>query len=95
VLTLTGQAVEAIRSLTSEPGLPPDTGLRIAPEGSDQPSLRLSLAQGPETGDAVIEDSGVRVFVQSEAAPILDDKALDAQVNDEGQVSFLLAQQPA
>jgi hypothetical protein len=35
----------------------------------------------------------VQVFVQPDAAPALDDKALDAQVNQDGEVSFLLQRQ--
>jgi iron-sulfur cluster assembly protein len=92
VLTLTDQAVTAIRNLTTRPGLPAETGLRIAPQdgGSD---LALSLADGPQDGDQVIEEADVQVFVQPDAAAALDDKALDAQVNEDGQVSFLLQRQ--
>jgi hypothetical protein len=32
----------------------------------------------------------VQVYVQPDAAPALDDKALDAQVSEDGQVSFRL-----
>jgi Fe-S cluster assembly iron-binding protein IscA len=92
VLTLTDQAVAAIRNLTTRPGLPAETGLRIAPQdgGAD---LALSLADGPQDGDQVIEEADVQVFVQPDAAAALDDKALDAQVNEDGQVSFLLQRQ--
>lgn len=92
MLTLTGPAVEAIRSLTTQPGLPANTGLRIAPE-DDEAGLSLSLSEGPQTGDEVIETAGVRVFLQTEAAHMLDDKALDAEIDDEG-VMFRLGMQP-
>lgn len=90
MLTLTGQAVDAIKTLTSEPGLPADTGLRIASQGDDTSSLAVSLADGPQPGDEVVESEGVRVFVGSGAAPMLADKALDAQVSEQGRVSFML-----
>jgi iron-sulfur cluster assembly protein len=93
LLTLTGPAVEAIRTLTTQPGLPSETGLRIAPEDTDGGSLTLSVSDGPQAGDEVIEAEGVRVFVQSEAAVILDDKALDAEVDEQG-VTFRLGMQP-
>jgi iron-sulfur cluster assembly protein len=93
VLTLTDQAVTAIRNLTSQPGLPPDTGLRIAPEDGGAGGLALSLADGPEAGDQVIDEGDVHVFVESEAAATLDDQALDAQVSQEGEVSFVLQPQ--
>lgn len=93
MLTLTDQAVAAIRNLTTRPGLPAETGLRIAPQGDGTDGLALSLSDGPLAGDQVIEEADVQVFVQPDAAPVLDDKALDAQVNEDGQVSFLLQRQ--
>jgi Fe-S cluster assembly iron-binding protein IscA len=55
--------------------------------------LALSLSDGPQPGDEVIEEADVHVFVQHEAAPVLADKALDAQVNENGEMSFLIQQQ--
>jgi iron-sulfur cluster assembly protein len=85
VLTLTEQAVATIRDLTARPGLPEQTGLRIAPESG---GLALSLTAGPQAGDQVIEEADVRVYVQPDAAATLADKALDAQVGEDGAVSF-------
>ena len=93
MLTLTDQAVSAIRGLTTRPGLAEETGLRIAPQDGDTGGLALSLTDGPEAGDQVIEESDVHVFVQSDAAAVLEDKALDAQVNEDGEVSFQLQSQ--
>jgi iron-sulfur cluster assembly protein len=93
MLTLTDQAVSAIRSLTTRPGLPEQTGLRIAPGEADSGGLSLSLSDGPQAGDRVIEETDVQVFVEPEAAAALDDKELDAQVSENGEVSFLLQPQ--
>jgi Fe-S cluster assembly iron-binding protein IscA len=93
MLTLTNQAVAAIRDLTTQPGLPAETGLRISPEDGGAGGLALSLSDGPQAGDQVIEESDVQVFVQSDAVASLDDKALDAQVNEDGEVSFMLQSQ--
>ena len=93
MLTLTDHAVAAIRNLTSQPKLPAETGLRIAPEDGSAGGVALSLADGPRAGDQVIEEADVRVFVQPDAAAALDDKALDAQVNEDGEVSFQLQSQ--
>jgi Fe-S cluster assembly iron-binding protein IscA len=94
VLTLTDQAVVAIRNLTTQPGLPAQTGLRIAPQDGDTDSgLAVSLTEGPQAGDQVIEEADVQVFVQPDAAVTLDDKALDAQVNEDGAVAFLIQRQ--
>jgi Fe-S cluster assembly iron-binding protein IscA len=90
MLTLTDQAVAVIRDLTTQPGLPTETGLRIARQDGGAGGLALSLAQGPQAGDQVIEDAGVQIYVQPDAAAALDDKALDARVNETGEVSFQL-----
>jgi Fe-S cluster assembly iron-binding protein IscA len=90
VLTLTDEAVSALRELTTQPGLPAQAGLRIAPQESDAAGLALSLAEGPQAGDQVIEDAGVHVYVDSDAAAALDDKALDARIGETGEVSFQL-----
>jgi iron-sulfur cluster assembly protein len=92
VLTLTDQAVDAIRNLTTRPGLPAETGLRIAPQDGGN-ELALSLADGPQAGDQVVEEADVQVFLQPDAAAALEDKALDAQVNEDGVVSFLVQSQ--
>ena len=93
MLTLTDQAVAAIRNLTTRPGLPAETGLRIAPEDGDAGGLALSLSDGPQAGDQVIEEADVQVYVQPEVAAALDDRALDARVGEDGEVSFLLQHQ--
>jgi Fe-S cluster assembly iron-binding protein IscA len=67
--------------------------LRIAPESADGSSLTLSVSDGPHAGDEVIEAEGVRVFVQADAAAVLGDKALDAEVDEQG-VTFRLGIQP-
>jgi len=93
MLTLTDQAVAAIRNLTTRPGLPAQTGLRIAPGEADTGGLSLSLSDGPQAGDQVIEETDVQVFLQPETADALEDKELDAQIGEDGEVAFLLQPQ--
>ena len=93
MLTLTDQAVAAIRNLTTRPGLPTQTGLRIAQGEADTGGLELSLSDGPQAGDRVIEETDIQVFLQPEAADALEDKELDAQVSEDSEVSFLLQPQ--
>lgn len=95
MLTLTDSAVSAIRTLTSQPELPKETGLRIMTQGEGAPSFQLALADGPVAGDQVVEEGGARVFVEAAAAAELDDKALDAQVNEQGDLAFRIANQGA
>lgn len=92
MLTLTDRAAETIRTLTSQPGIPADTGLRMSLQDSDAGTLALSL-EGPQPDDSVIEDSGARVFVQRDAAAIVDDRELDAQLDEQGRASFMLGNQ--
>jgi iron-sulfur cluster assembly protein len=93
MLTLTDGAVSAIRSLTSQPELPVQTGLRIVAQGEEAASFHLALAEGPVAGDQVVEEGGARVFVEPAAAAVLEDKALDAQVNEQGSVAFSVSDQ--
>jgi iron-sulfur cluster assembly protein len=92
MLTITDSAASAIRSLTSQPDLPVDTGLRIMKQGA-APSFELALTEGPAAGDQVVEEGGARVFLEPAAAGALEDKALDAQVNDQGDLSFRISDQ--
>ena len=95
MLVLTDNAVSAIRSLTSQPELPVATGLRIMAQGEGVPSLQLTLAEGPVAGDEVLEEDGARVFLEPAAAAVLDGKALDAQVDEQGQVAFSVSEPSA
>lgn len=93
MVTLTDGAVSAIRSLTSQPDLPEETGLRIMWQGDGTQRFQLALAEGPAAGDEVIESGGARVFVESGAAGVLEDKALDAQMDEQGSIAFLIGDQ--
>jgi iron-sulfur cluster assembly protein len=93
MLAITDNAVAVIRDLTGTQNAPDGAGLRIATDASAG-SLTLSLAPQPEEGDQVLDASGARLFLDSGAAQVLDDKALDAAVDDQGAVQFAVAEQP-
>ncbi len=93
MLTLTDRAAATIRTLTSQPGIPADTGLRMSLQDSEAGTLALSL-ESPQPDDAIIEDGGARVFVQRDAADIVEDRELDAELDDQGRASFMLSTQP-
>lgn len=93
MLTVTNNAAAAIRSLTSQPDIPDGAGLRIAADQSAG-ALQLSVAPAPEQGDQVVDDSGARLFLDTDAALLLDDKALDATMDEQGGIQFALAEQP-
>src|SRR5262245_14374147 len=88
MLTLSQSAVEAVDTLLRTPEIPDDAGLRIRPAGDSQ--LTVEIATEPAPGDQVIEEGGARVFVDSDAAPMLDNAELDARMEGD-QVAFGLA----
>jgi iron-sulfur cluster assembly protein len=79
VLTLTAPAIDAIRTLTSKPGLGEKSGLRIIHQDTAG-SLELSISPEPDAGDEIIEADGARVFLQTEVATMLSDRTLGARV---------------
>ncbi len=92
MFAITEDAATAIDSILVSSGLPEGAGLRITREVSTEgeearTDLRLSPVEAAEEGDQVLED--VRIFLTPEAADFLDDKLLDADV-DEGDVRFSL-----
>jgi len=88
MLMLTENATRVIGAIVENPELPEGAGIRIAsaPEG-----LSVSPAVAPEETDQVIQDETARVFIEPDAVVMLEDKVLDAQVDDSGGVQFLLA----
>jgi Fe-S cluster assembly iron-binding protein IscA len=90
MLDLTENATSVIRSIVERPELPEDAGLRVTSGAGDSARLSVSAVASPEEGDQVLEKEGARVFLDPQAAVLLDDKVLDAQVSDSGSVEFLL-----
>lgn len=87
MLTLTDQAQTAVRTMIQDPQAPESAGLRIAP--GDE-GIELTLVAQPAPGDSLIDDGGARVFVEPQAAELLDEQTLDATLEN-GQVNFFLA----
>jgi Fe-S cluster assembly iron-binding protein IscA len=92
MLAVTENAVAVIRDLTSQQTASEGSGLRIAAD-PQAGGLTLSLTPRPEAGDQVLEAAGARLFLDADAATILDDKALDAVVDDAGSVEFAVSEQ--
>ena len=93
VLTLTDNAASEIRNLTADPELPEGCGMRIANDPASN-ALTLTLVPTPAAGDQVLEEDGARVFLDQQAAALLDDSALDAAPDNAGQVKFTIADTP-
>ena len=93
MLAISEDAAAAIRGIVGGSGVPEGAGLRITREenvdtsGEPRTDLRLSVVAGPEEGDQVLEEE--RVFVDPDAADLLDNRLLDADVvGDEVQFSL-------
>ena len=93
MLVLTDNATAVIHAIVDRPDAPNAAGLRIARRPSDADTLAVATVDGPEVGDQVLENRGAVVFIDPEAATMLDDKILDASVDTQGQVEFLLTAQ--
>ncbi|GAB3866790.1 hypothetical protein GCM10028801_39470 [Nocardioides maradonensis] len=90
-LTLTDNATTIVKSITAQPGA---EALRISTaEGTD--GLAVATATSPQTQDQVVEQDGAKVFLDAGAAEQLDDKVLDAAVDDAGNLQFSLDVQRA
>jgi Fe-S cluster assembly iron-binding protein IscA len=91
MLVLTEAAAEVVKSVTTTPQAPEGAGLRIASSAAqaDNPgALRLTAEATPDQGDQVIEADGARVFLEPQAAAYLEDKVLDAQIDEQGMAHF-------
>ena len=94
MLTLTENASAIVNEITSQPGLADPAGLRITTEdNTPEPAFAVSAAMQGEPGDHVVEQGGATVYLDPSAAEMLDDKILDAAVDQSGKVEFALALQ--
>jgi iron-sulfur cluster assembly protein len=95
VLTLTPTAAEVVRQLVASAPVDDDAGgVRIS-AGETTASgtqLQITLVDGPEGADRALDEEGAHVFLEPEVAEFLDDKVLDAQL-DEGRVTFAVRDQ--
>jgi Fe-S cluster assembly iron-binding protein IscA len=86
VLTLTPTAAEAVRRLVDNAPIDSAEGLRIAP-GQVTPqgtSLELSIVDGPEASDEEVTEGSAHVYLEPEVATFMNDKVLDAEVEETG-----------
>ena len=96
MLLLTENASTIVKSIANQsPDSEHHVGLRIVAESVDSSELSLAVVPEPESIDQVIESDGALVYLEPNAVIMLDDKILDAQVEENGSVSFAIALQPA
>ena len=93
MLALTESAVHAVKGIVSSGETTETGGLRVVADHADtEVNFQLSVVALPAEDDQVIEEQGARLFLEPEAASLLEDKILDASV-DQNQVAFTLAEQ--
>jgi iron-sulfur cluster assembly protein len=93
MLTITSNAAEAIRVIVESTDVPEEGGVRIsvARQNGAQATLELAVSPAPLEGDEVLDAGGAHVFLDELAVLALDDKSLDAQI-EEGEISFGIVQ---
>ena len=88
MLVLTDNATTVVKGFAEQ--IPEASGLRITGGPAEEPALEVAPAATAEPGDAVVEQDGATVFLDENATLMLDDKVLDAAVDQEGAVQFAL-----
>ncbi|HEY7048556.1 MAG TPA: hypothetical protein VH373_15155 [Jatrophihabitantaceae bacterium] len=91
MLNVTDFAAAAIRHLIERNNAPAGSGVRISRGTSERP-LKVTLARAPEPDDTVIiAGDGARVFLDADAASLLDGQILDVSIGVRGRVEFFTA----
>lgn len=93
MLTLTENATTIVKTLTTQAVDSPEGGLRISSPDPNATTFSVAVAPAPEAADQVIVDGDARVFVEENASAALDDKVLDAGLDEQGAVHFQLGLQ--
>lgn len=94
MLAITNEAASAIDSIVTAREMPDEAGVRLSmhagENGAEQGEIRLELVEAPQSGDEVLEQAPV--FLEPQAAAVLDDKLLDADISG-AQVQFAVREQ--
>jgi iron-sulfur cluster assembly protein len=93
VLVLTHEAATAIRGIVEANELPEETGLRITIDEASESEAALNLSFGEaEVDDTVVAEEGAAVYLDEQAAELLEDKVLDAAVFED-RIAFAIRDQ--
>lgn len=93
MLTLTENATNIVRNIATQSPEPDSAGLRISSDGNAEAPFAVTAADAAQPGDQVVSNEGANVYLDGPTAELLDDKVLDARVDDEGRIEFALGQQ--
>ncbi|MFB2554270.1 Fe-S cluster assembly protein HesB [Herbiconiux liangxiaofengii] len=94
MLTITENAGTVVKTLADraaiETAADAQPGLRIS-SAADGSTFEVAVAERPAPSDQVVSSDGARVYLQEEAARVLDRMVLDARVDEAGSVHFSVA----
>jgi Fe-S cluster assembly iron-binding protein IscA len=95
MLALTDNAADAIRTIVESSDLDDRAGLRFSIHSvtEDEAELAVTLAPEASAGDEEVEVEGAHVYLDEAAAAMLQDKILDAEVTEDGEVGFSFGDQ--
>ncbi len=93
MLLLTDNASTVVKTIATQTPGADGVGLRITAAETDATELNLAVVTSPEPADDIVETDGALVFLEPRASLMLDDKILDAKVEENGSVSFAIGQQ--
>jgi len=93
MLTLTENASTIVKTIAVQATGSEDAGLRITSPAAESVDLAVAVAGAPEPSDQVVEVAGAHVFLEENAAAVLSDKILDAEVDEVGAVRFAIGDQ--
>jgi iron-sulfur cluster assembly protein len=88
MLTLTDSAASVVKTIIERTPDVTDAALRISASEAGATDLSLAVATEAEPNDTLVESAGAKVFVEQNAALVLEDKVLDAKIDEEGGVRF-------
>jgi len=92
VLALTDQAASIVTAIVTNQSEAETAGLRIhqadKTEASQEAAFAIQIVPQPEETDTVVSSEGSPVYLDELVADELDDKILDAAVDEQGGVSF-------
>ena len=90
MLVISSEASEAIRGIAAAPTIPDGAILRIDSQPGN--GLQIGVVEEPAPGDEVLETDGVELAIEPATAVLLDDKRLDAAI-EQGEVTFTISDQ--
>lgn len=90
MLAISTEASEAIRGIVAAPELPDGAMLRI--DSQPGQGLQIGVVVEPSPGDELVEGEGIELAVDPTTAALLEDKFLDAAIED-NEVTFTVTDQ--